>query len=871
MQRDAEFLVKITIAFFRRIKSLCKYVLLGVAIALLVSQSNFAAADQMRSRSYAQSLTTQGHELLNQGKAEEALKIWSEATRIYSELGLPEGVTGSQINQGLALRALGQYRRACTTLLSALKLDFQDNLFCKQPSEIELSSQEKLDLLNKSIEQQKSSSVNAIGLQILGDILRDVGNLEESQSVLQKSLSIAKNLQLSPNIRANLLSLGNTKRALYNKKMDLYERTTLPRDEQDAIKIADEVLGEYQEAAKQVVNSPNTKVTEIPAKLNYLSFLLEYEKWLKKEKSQGNNSQLNQKLNQVQSQIQPLVDELINDRELFLNLPPIQAIYTQLNLATSLIQVSPEKRQYASIAIQHAKNARSQTQELENNRAEAYALGILGNLYEQTNEVSLAEKYTKEGVLLAQSIRAEDIDYQSQWQLGRIYEKQGKTEDAIAAYDAAIKTIDSVRRDLLYINADLLFSFREKVEPVYREAINLYLKELNETHLKKVLEVNDRFQLTELENFLQCNLKESVSLEDTINKLERPTAAIIYTIVLEKQNKLEVIVSVPQKFHQSVHHHYSVPWEEVKSKVSALNIKLQIENLRNYNASNNISPYFQELYKLLIAPGKSYLPKEGTLVFVLDSQLQNIPMALLQDENKRYLIEDYSIALSLGSQIREPKIFPWKQSKALIAGVSYSPITFSTEYKKLDNVETELNEVGNNTASKDMLYDTNFTRKTFTNKLNNSSFPIIHLATHGQFSSNADETVILAYDQPINVRQLDSLLRHKTQDSPDRIELLVLSACQTAKGDKRSGLGIAGVAVQAGARSTLASLWVVSDRSTALFMKEFYQNLKAGATKAEALRKAQLAFLKNPKNNPQYKGYEHPYYWAAFILAGNWL
>nr|WP_275994305.1 CHAT domain-containing protein [Argonema antarcticum] len=828
-------------------------------------QGKFAAASQVRSRSDAQFLTREGHELLNQGKAEEALKNWSEATSIYSELGLPEGVTGSQINQSLALRSLGQYRRACMTLLSALKLDSGDNLFCKQPSEIELSSQKQLDLFKQALVKQKSSSVNAIGLRILGDVLRDIGNLEESQSVLQESLKMSERLQLSPDVNANLLSLGNTKQALYNKGIDLYERTELSRDRDYAIKIAEQAFGEYQEAVKQAENSPTAKVTQIQAKLNYLSFLLKYESWLKNENSKGNNSQLTQKLNQFKSQIQPLVDELLNDKDLFSNLSPIQAIYAQLNFATSLIQVSPEN---ASIAIQHATNARSQTQELENKRAEAYALSILGDLYEQTNKLSFAENFTEEGVLVAQSIRAEDIAYQSQRQLGRIYEKQGKTEDAIAAYDAAIKTLDAVRRDLLYINGDLLFSFRSKVEPVYREAINLYLKEPNEEHLKKILEINDRFQLTELENFLQCDFIDSVSLEDTVNKLDRPPAAIIYTIILEKQNKLEVIVSVP---HQSVPHHYSVPWNEVKSNISVLSSYLQNENLRNDNPNNTISPNFQELYKLLIAPAKTYLPKEGTLIFVLDSQLQNIPMALLQDEDKRYLIEDYSIALSLGSQIREPKFFPWKQSKALIAGVSYSDMTFPPDYRKLDNVEAELVEVGNNTVSKEILTNDNFTIEGFTNKLNASDFTIIHLATHGQFSSNAEKTFILAYDKPINVRQLDNLLRSKTQDSPDPIELLVLSACQTAKGDKRGGLGIAGVAVQAGARSTLASLWVVSDRSTTLFMKEFYQNLKAGATKAEALRQAQLAFLKNPNNNPEYKVYEHPYYWAPFILAGNWL
>ncbi len=145
------------------------------------------------------------------------------------------------------------------------------------------------------------------------------------------------------------------------------------------------------------------------------------------------------------------------------------------------------------------------------------------------------------------------------------------------------------------------------------------------------------------------------------------------------------------------------------------------------------------------------------------------------------------------------------------------------------------------------------------------SFPVVHLATHGQFSSKADETFILTWDGRINVNQLDTLLRIRETESPNAIELLVLSACQTAAGDKRAALGLAGIAVRAGARSTLASLWNVDDKSTAELMSQFYRELTSQKlTKAEALRQAQLALLNNPK-------YQHPLFWAAYVLVGNWL
>jgi len=144
------------------------------------------------------------------------------------------------------------------------------------------------------------------------------------------------------------------------------------------------------------------------------------------------------------------------------------------------------------------------------------------------------------------------------------------------------------------------------------------------------------------------------------------------------------------------------------------------------------------------------------------------------------------------------------------------------------------------------------------------SYPIVHLATHGQFSSNAADTFIVTWDEKVNVKEFDRLLRSRAGDNQQPIELLVLSACETASGDNRAALGLAGVAIRSGARSTVATLWQVNDESTAIFMTEFYRQLAASkSSKAEALRNAQLTLLQNPE-------YKNPYYWAAFILVGNW-
>jgi len=156
-------------------------------------------------------------------------------------------------------------------------------------------------------------------------------------------------------------------------------------------------------------------------------------------------------------------------------------------------------------------------------------------------------------------------------------------------------------------------------------------------------------------------------------------------------------------------------------------------------------------------------------------------------------------------------------------------------------------------------------RPNFASALTGSNFPIVHLATHGQFSSDPEQTFILAWDDRIRATELGTLLQQGELSRREAVELLVLSACETAAGDERAALGLAGVAVRSGARSTLASLWLVSDDGTAKLMDNLYQQLSsASLTKAEMLQQAQLRLLQDDN-------YSHPYFWAPFVLVGNWL
>jgi CHAT domain-containing protein len=145
------------------------------------------------------------------------------------------------------------------------------------------------------------------------------------------------------------------------------------------------------------------------------------------------------------------------------------------------------------------------------------------------------------------------------------------------------------------------------------------------------------------------------------------------------------------------------------------------------------------------------------------------------------------------------------------------------------------------------------------NNITGQDFPIVHVATHGQFSSNFEDTFILIWNNLLNIEQLEQLLRGQN------IELFVLSACETARGDRRAVLGLAGIAVRSGAKSTLATLWSINDEANAEFMGYFYRALASKEmTRAQALQTAQLQLLGQNK-------YLHPFYWSVYVLLGNWL
>jgi CHAT domain-containing protein len=190
----------------------------------------------------------------------------------------------------------------------------------------------------------------------------------------------------------------------------------------------------------------------------------------------------------------------------------------------------------------------------------------------------------------------------------------------------------------------------------------------------------------------------------------------------------------------------------------------------------------------LVRPAESDLAASGikTLVFALDGSLKNLPMAALHD-GQQYLVEKYSLALTPSLQLLQPKALTRQQIKVLVGGLSEARQNFPA----LPGVESEVKQIQSELPAK-VLLNQQFISTALQSQIEAVPFPVVHLATHGQFSSEADETFILAWDERIDVKQLGGLLQAREQSARKPIELLVLSACQTATGDNRAALGLAG-------------------------------------------------------------------------------
>jgi CHAT domain-containing protein len=301
---------------------------------------------------------------------------------------------------------------------------------------------------------------------------------------------------------------------------------------------------------------------------------------------------------------------------------------------------------------------------------------------------------------------------------------------------------------------------------------------------------------------------------------------------------------------------------------------MSVRNSRHY-----ITPA-KQMYDWLLAPLEAELQNLGinNLVYITDTGLRTIPLAALHD-GKGFIIERYSVGLMPSLALTDNRYSNLSNAQVLAMGASEF-----RDNRPLPAVPVELATITQTWQGKSFL-NSEFTLDNLKQQRALSPFNIVHLATHAEFlPGKPTNSYIQLSDQKLPPIQLPSLGWTKPP-----VDLLVLSACRTAVGDEQVELGFAGLAVQAGVKSALASLWYVNDEGTLGLMSEFYQQLKAAPIKAEALRQAQLAMLRGEVRleggqlvtsegtvplPPELaklgnRNFTHPLYWSAFTLIGN--
>ncbi|NEZ64912.1 CHAT domain-containing protein [Leptolyngbyaceae cyanobacterium CCMR0082] len=872
-----------------------------------------------RSPILARILDIQGHLYLSQGKALDALQAWQSATEIYDQLGDEDRRLRSILTQAQALQAMGHYRRAIVTLS-----DLTEALADQPDSEIKATGLQMLgealrvagDLeqaetaLQTSLRmaQQLGLSQLIVTIQVsLGNTVEARGQLETAQQYYQQAvnqsaepittiqaqlseLAVLINTQqwqraesLARQIQPSLEGLPSSQAVVYAKinlaesRLKISQRnarlekvprylgaphsTTVPSTyTRDNLDLVDLFIDRSIDSIKETPLAPDNG----------------FERRTIPDASTYTRNNLN------------LVEQFLGGRSSATTVRgPATAIdadtYTRGNFslveqflgengsvpqtapALEVPRQTPSANAQADI-IQLLQLAQKDAKALGDLRSESYVLGSLGHLYEQAQQWQEAEVFTQKALLISQSLDAPEISYRWQWQLGRIFKAnipQSSSKNsqnpnytkAVKAYGESVKTLQLLRSDLVSINPEVQAAFQTGVEPIHRELVSLLLADTTvpTENLEKARTVMESLQLAELDNFFrEACLSANPVLIDQVDR----QAAVVYPIILP--DRLDIIVRLPGQALR----HYS-------SAVSQSQLEATVLDLRQALVQKTSQRYLklsQQVYDWLVQPLSTDLENSdvNTLVFVSDGVLRNVPMAALYD-GQRYLMERYAIALTPGLQLLEPTPIKPQNLGVLAAGLTEARQGFPS----LPNVAPEIAEVEAKLSAQRTLLNQDFTRDTFAKAIRTANAPVIHLATHGQFSSNFDETFILTWNDRLSVHQLRDLLLTTGLDqttSSDVVELLVLSACETAIGDQQAALGLAGTAVRSGARSTLGSLWQVSDEATALLISRFYDELISGeVTKAEALRRAQLSILEIPRFR------QHPFFWAPYVLVGNWL
>jgi CHAT domain-containing protein len=513
---------------------------------------------------------------------------------------------------------------------------------------------------------------------------------------------------------------------------------------------------------------------------------------------------------------------------------PVARARLRIHLARSLAELA-RSRAAAEVLIQAAQDAQG-----SDRRLESYAQGYLAELYERAGRREDAVTLARRALFSAQRAEAPDAVYRWQWLLARLQRAAGDDVGAIETYRSAVGTLRGVPElggselEALYLGfVDLLLASSDGATAPIEQA-----------RLAEARSALEDLEAGELRDYFRdpCLDAQRKSAPDTV-----PGALVVYSVPLP--DRLELIAGREGRLSRHV-----VDVDRGRYTAAVRDFRRLVEKRTTRRFLRPAS----DLYEWLIRP----LDLEGVETFVLVSRgvTRALPLAALYDSQAgEFLIEKLPVAITPGLTLTEPRPIDRGKVRVLAAGVSETV----QGYPALANVRVEIDALQKLFETRSLL-DGEFATARFEEEVRENVFDVVHVASHGEFLPTASESYLLTYDGRIPMDELGKYIG-KTRFRERGLELLTLSACRTAAGDDRAALGLAGVALRAGARSALATLWAVNDRVSGELMKEFYVRLsKPGVSRARALQAAQLEVLKT-------RAYRHPGYWAPFVMISNWL
>lgn len=512
---------------------------------------------------------------------------------------------------------------------------------------------------------------------------------------------------------------------------------------------------------------------------------------------------------------------------------------------------------------------------------EMAAYDALAQLYEEQQRPTEALQLSAAGIALATpgDSAMGNLLIQLHWRRGRLAQQQGRQDLALASFQAAVEQIEAIRQDIPIDYDGEQSSFRQTLEPIYLGLADqlLLLAERQggdgrQATLRRVRGIVELIKQTEMQDYLGDRCSVDVTRTNEEIRAEAGVA-VFYPIIFP--DRLELLLDTPQGM---VRRTVAVPAATFRR--TALEFAAQLRE-----DPETRLPQSRQIYDWLIRPLDDDLAAAAidTLVVIPDGVIRMLPLAALHD-GRRYLVERLALATAPGLTMTNVTASGQPNHRAFVGGLSEpGPVIDKLSQKMLQSIVQPQGQNHSRSASealalpgvKDEVEDLNrqlgshsllngqFTLHNFRQAVESGEYGIIHIASHGLFGGSGDQSFILTHDELLTMDVIQQVLNSE-QLRKKRVRLLTLSACETADGNERAPLGIAGAALKARADAALGTLWPVEDTVAKTVMSRFYLEFtRHHQSKAQALRQAQLGLIHD-------KQYGHPFYWAPFIIVGNW-